>query len=85
MTYSVVFKPSAEKAFSKLPNEIQKRLYAAACDLAENPRPPGFKKLHGVDDLYRIRVGDYRMVYTIEDCQLKILVVAIGHRREIYR
>ncbi|MDT4328331.1 type II toxin-antitoxin system RelE family toxin [Methylomonas sp. MS20] len=85
MTYSVVFKPSAEKAFSKLPKDVQRRLYAAALELSENPRPPGFKKLHGVDDLYRVRIGDYRLVYTVEDRHLKILVVAVGHRRDIYR
>ncbi|WP_446810573.1 type II toxin-antitoxin system RelE family toxin [Methylomonas sp. 2BW1-5-20] len=85
MTYSVAFKASAEKAFSKLPKDVQKRIYIAAQELAQNPRPLGHKKLHGVADLYRIRVGDYRIVYTIEDQRLKILVVAIGHRRDIYR
>ena len=53
--------------------------------LAANPRPPGVEKLAGPDDFYRIRVGDYRIIYQIQDDVLMILVVKIGHRREVYR
>jgi len=53
--------------------------------LAENPRPNGSVKLAGPEPLYRIRVGDYRIIYDIRESELLILVVAIGHRREIYR
>jgi len=54
-------------------------------NLGENPRPPGCVKLAGPDALYRIRIGDYRIVYQIRDAELLVVVVAIGHRREIYR
>ena len=53
--------------------------------LAANPRPKGVKKLSGPDDLYRIRVGDYRIVYQIHDDRLIVLVVRIGHRKDVYR
>ena len=53
--------------------------------LQYNPRPPGVKKLAGENDLYRIREGDYRIIYTIEDKELIVLVVKIGDRKEIYR
>ncbi len=61
-------------------------VYENALDsLAKNPRPPGCVKLQGGDDLYRVRVGDYRVVYTIQDTVLVVLVVEAGHRRDIYR
>jgi len=53
--------------------------------LAENPRPPGSLKLQGNDELYRVRVGDYRIIYQIQDRVLLVLVVEIGNRRDIYR
>ena len=53
--------------------------------LAANPRPRGVKKLTGLDDLYRIRVADYRIVYQIQDDRLIVLVVRIGHRKDVYR
>ena len=53
--------------------------------LADNPRPPGTVKLTAEDNLYRVRVGDYRIVYRIEDKRLVVLIVRIGHRREVYR
>ena len=53
--------------------------------LAEEPRPPGVVKMHGGGGYYRLRVGDYRVVYAIEDDVLLVLVVRIGHRREVYR
>lgn len=85
MGYEIVYKPSAERTFAKLTNDVQKHIFSAVQQLAENPRPPGVKKLKAVIDLYRIRVGDYRIVYSIEDKQLKILVLTIGHRRDVYR
>lgn len=61
------------------------RLRVAIDGLAENPRPPGCVKLQGGDELFRVRVGDYRIVYQIQDAVLVVLVVQVGHRREIYR
>lgn len=85
MAYKIVYKTSAERSFSKLPKDVQKRLFLAIQRLAIDPRPPGVKKLQSAFDLYRIRVGDYRVVYTIQDGELKILVVTIGHRRDVYQ
>ena len=83
--YRIHFAGRAERAFRKLSPEVQRRLDPAILALADNPRPPGCLKLSGPDSLWRIRVGDYRIVYQIQDEILLILVVNVGHRREIYR
>jgi mRNA interferase RelE/StbE len=64
---------------------LLRRLTQSIRSLGENPRPPGCVKLAGGDSLYRIRSGDYRIIYQIRDAELLIVVVALGHRREIYR
>jgi mRNA interferase RelE/StbE len=64
---------------------LKRRIAKALHVLEENPRPSGCVKLQGEDELYRVRVGDYRIVYQIRDASLVVLVVQIGHRREIYR
>jgi mRNA interferase RelE/StbE len=84
MTYSVTILRSAEKSLASLPPVIQDRLIVAIRRLAVSPRPPGVKKLAG-REAWRIRVADYRVIYEIADVDLTILVVEIGHRREIYR
>ncbi len=61
------------------------RLSEAIESLTRNPRPPGSLKLQGADELYRVRVGDYRIIYQIQDAVLVVLVVELGHRREICR
>jgi len=85
LDYSVELRPSARKALLRLPRRDASRLIAAMESLSRNPRPSGVKKLTGLDDLYRIRVGDYRIVYQIHDDRLLVLVVKVGHRREVYR
>ena len=85
MAYRIEFKPSAAKAFSQLPKNIQKRIAAKVNTLADNPRPRGVEKLEGRENRYRIRVGDYRVTYEIHDEVLLVLVVRIGHCREVYR
>lgn len=85
MAYAILFKPSARTALLKLPKPIQARLIEAADALASDPRPHGVVKLTGPEGLWRIRVGDYRIVYTIEDRQLVVLVARVAHRREVYR
>ena len=85
MAYRIEFKPSAAKEFSQLPKNIQKRITAKVNTLADNPRPRGVEKLEGRENRYRIRVGDYRVTYEIHDEVLLVLVVRIGHRREVYR
>lgn len=85
MRYDIIIKPSAEKSFAKLPSIQQRKIFSAIELLATNPRPSGVKKLKSSSELYRIRVGDYRVIYSIENDVLIINVVKIGHRSEIYR
>ena len=85
MTYSVEFKRSAMRQLKRLPQNIQRRIADAVDRLADNPRPHGYIQMETDDILYRIRVGDYRIVYEIIDNQLVVLVIRIGHRREVYR
>ena len=85
--YTVEFTRSAEKEFGRLPRKLQLRAAEAIALLSENPYSEliKVKKLKGAEDLYRIRVADYRIVYELRDERLIILVIKIGHRREIYR
>jgi mRNA interferase RelE/StbE len=83
MIYKLSLKPLAEKQFTKLPKTVQKRLFAAFWALVDNPRPHGVLKLQGYVDYYRVRVGDC-IVYTIDGLQLKVLVLSLGHRQDIY-
>jgi mRNA interferase RelE/StbE len=83
--YKVELKKQPEKFIRQQDRRIQIQLVAALRKLAENPRPPQAKKLEGVEGLYRFRSGDYRIVYLIEDDKLIVLVVRIGHRKEIYQ
>jgi mRNA interferase RelE/StbE len=85
MRYTVHFKPSARKALLKLPTMMQRRLVEASDALADNPRPQSVTKLQGDENLWRIRVGNYRIVYEIHDDRLIVLVVRIGDRKDIYR
>ena len=83
--YEVVLSPKAEKQLDELPTPLRRRITEAIEGLESKPRPHGVKKLTGAENLWRIRVGDFRIVYTIEDDRLIVLVVKIGHRRKIYR
>jgi mRNA interferase RelE/StbE len=85
MAYSVIYQASAEAALRKLPREIQIRILRKLDQLAVNPFPPGTEKLSAAIDLWRIRIGDYRVVYTVERKELLVLVLKVGHRREVYR
>ncbi len=85
MAYIVDFRPSARKSLGKLPRRDQMRIVSAAEGLSQEPRPLGSKKLGAEENLWRIRVGDYRVIYQIEDNRLLILVVKIGHRKDVYR
>ena len=85
MSYRIEFAPRARRQLEKLPREAQVRLAAALSNLQSDPRPRGVKKLTGDEHLYRIRVRDYQIIYQIRDRELVVLVVKIGHRREIYR
>ncbi len=85
MAYAVEFSPGAEREFRKLAREIQLGLRPRIVALAYDPRPAGAKKLKGRHDLWRIRAGDYRIVYEVRDRTLVVLVVRVAHRREAYR
>ena len=85
MSYRITFAPSAAREFKKLTTDLQARLRPAIDALATDPRPHGVEKLTGQNNLYRIREGDYRIVFEIRDAQLVVLVVAVADRKEIYR
>lgn len=84
MTYHVVLRPSAEKELARLPQNAYELTAKKLLALQENPRPVGVKKLAGRDG-YRVRVGDYRILYAIDDGAHCVTVLAIRHRREAYR
>ena len=84
MTYRIDVKPAARKALRDLPRPVLERVDAAILALAENPRPPGCVKLTN-SEAWRVRVGNYRIVYEIIDRMLVVTIIEIGHRREIYR
>jgi len=81
--YTVVLTKTAQKQLDKLPAKLADTLLDAIQELAGNPRPDGCKKLKGRSG-YRIRKGDYRIIYDVEDDILTVEVVAVGHRRQIY-
>lgn len=84
MHYTVRLKPSAERALGKLARDAQTRILAKLEQLAENPLPSGAEKMQG-EPGYRVRVGDYRIVYDVLHERVMVLVIRIGHRREVYR
>ena len=85
MRYSLTIMPHAMRQLSRLTGKQAMRIRDKIGALTDNPRPPGTVKLTGEDNLYRVRAGDYRVVYRIEDKRLVVLLVRIGHRREVYR
>ena len=85
MSYAVQVAPAALRQLRKLPPDARRRIQAAIELLADTPRPPGAKKLSGNSGDWRVRTGDYRITYEIQDAQLIVLVVALGHRRDIYQ
>ncbi len=85
MVYAVDFAPGADREFRKLAPQIKMRLQPRIDALANNPRPPRARKLRGAGELWRIRVGEYRIIYEIRDKVLLVLIVRIAHRREAYR
>jgi mRNA interferase RelE/StbE len=83
--YQVTLAPSAVKALRQLPDDARRRIVRGIESLEADPRPPGVKKLTGTDDLYRIRVGDDRIIYQIDDPDVTVLVLRIAHRGDVYR
>lgn len=85
MTFQVRLAPDATRSLRKLDPPARRRVQAAIELLAEDPRPPAATRLVGGSGEWRVRTGDYRIVYEIDEGMLVVLVVAIGHRPEIYR
>jgi mRNA interferase RelE/StbE len=84
--YQIEFLPSARKELTSFPRGAQERIGKKIDSLSINPRPHGVEKLEGKrGSFYRLRVGDYRILYEIQDEILLILVIKVGHRREVYR
>jgi mRNA interferase RelE/StbE len=85
-SYKLLIKPSAAKEIEAVdPKKDRQRIVASILALAEDPRPVGCEKLAGQSDRYRIRVGRYRIVYSIIDDELLVHVVRVGHRKDVYR
>ena len=84
MEYEVTLLPAAEHDLRKLHGDIRPRLLDALISL-KAPRQPGVKKLQGSQNRWRLRVGDYRIIYSIADAEQKVVVSRIAHRREVYR
>ena len=85
MSYAVALLRDAQKALDKTDAELRGRMIRAMRLLEDDPRHPGVVKMTGPDDFYRVRVGDWRIVYAIRDRELVVIVIRIGHRREVYR
>ena len=85
MAYTVLLRPSAERDRRSLPPDIRRRITDALLSLESDPRPPGAVMLTGQRNRWRVRVGDYRLIYQIDDAPFQLLVVRIAHRREVYR
>lgn len=83
--YTVIVERQAEKTLRRLPKEILSRVDQLLLSLADEPRPAGCKKLRGYENLYRLRAGDWRLIYAIEDEDLVVLVIEIAPRGEAYR
>jgi mRNA interferase RelE/StbE len=83
--YAVTVRQSVRRSLKRLPHAFQERLLRSSFALAAEPRPHGCVKLVGHDNLYRIRVGDYRIVYAIDDAKSSVEITIIAHRRDVYR
>jgi mRNA interferase RelE/StbE len=84
MRYTVIVPHSVQKQLDRLPDEIAERILRRLTGLETQPLPPDVKKLKG-RDAWRIRVGDYRVIYEIHDRALQVIVITVGQRREVYR
>ncbi|MEX2316276.1 MAG: type II toxin-antitoxin system RelE/ParE family toxin [Pirellulales bacterium] len=85
MPYRVELIPAAVRQMSKLPRRDQQRIRDAIDELSQNPRPQGAKKLTGLKNVWRVRAGDYRVLYEIHDDRLVVLVIRVAHRKDVYR
>lgn len=84
MPYAVEIAPAAERQFERLPRTVQVRLAPLIDALAQNPRPHGVKKLSGLENRYRVREGDYRVIYEVYDNDSVVIILRIAHRSNAY-
>lgn len=84
MTYRVELAPSAARQLKKFTPDVRRRIQGVLELLADDPRPPAAKQLVGGAGEWRVRTGDYRVIYEIHDAQVLVLVLRMGHRREVY-
>lgn len=85
MSYQIEITREALRALVKLDKPVRRRIQATIDRLQADPHPQGSIALHGLHGAFRVRVGDYRVIYTVDDGQLLVVIVDLGHRREIYR
>jgi mRNA interferase RelE/StbE len=83
--YRVLYDPKALQELAKLDKTVARRILRTVNSLSGNPRPVGCRSLVGYKDLWRIRVGDYRVIYTIKDAELVVLALRVAHRSDVYR
>lgn len=83
MSYRIELRPAAIRALKRIDHQDRDRIRGAIALLGQDPRPPGARALQGRDGL-RVRVGDYRIIYTVHDDVLLVVVVTLGHRRDVY-
>ena len=84
-SYVVRIAPAAKREIKRLSKQNQRRVVAVMQALADNPRPHGYTPVEGFDGLFKVRVGDYRVIFTIEDDELLVVVVRVRHRSDVYR
>jgi mRNA interferase RelE/StbE len=84
-SYSVELKPPARKELEALPDNVLSRVVRKVESLGQTPRPAGCKKLKGYKDQWRVRVGDWRVVYIVDDKTRLVSVTRVAHRREVYK
>ena len=85
MAYSILIRPAAMRDLKVLPSDARSRIEKAIDRLVDDPRPPGAKKLVGANDEWRLRVGDYRVLYFVNDPDQQVVIARVAHRREAYR
>jgi mRNA interferase RelE/StbE len=85
VTHRIEFRPAALRDLKNLPRDVLDRVSRKISALADNPRPLRVEKLSGEEDFYRIRVGDYRILYRVQDRVLLMITIKVRHRREVYR
>jgi mRNA interferase RelE/StbE len=84
-SHAVQLKPSVDRQLQKLPTNVQRRIVGEMAALAFDPRPAGVVKLAGEENLWRVRVGDYRIVYEVDDKHAVVTVLRVAHRKDVYR